>query len=300
MEQTDDTISLYFHTYFENMVSLKEIDHVPEEILYLNPEASMEASEFQLGLGIIVVENCMAISYNTFDILYPLCLSVVLGMKNIENPNKTEKSLLNMASRILLCLNGEVNSAFTVRKRLVEADGISNLTEELHFVSLLCIKFKKSSIAWAYRLFLLLRVLGNCEDKGLLGVFENEVAFIENHLTKHPRNYYAWSHRLLVLKEILLRFGKEKRRVLLMNEAARIKKFCEKNIHEYSAFHYLQYLTKRMDEEKLVDLNEEKAWILQLMMIYEECYDVVETGIEKKQEEKLFSLKKHLKFLEEF
>ena len=299
MESTDDTISLYFHTYFENMASIREIDHVPEEIIFLNPDLNSQDSDFFQSLGIIIVENSMAISFNIFDTLYPLCLSVVLGMKTIEKPTENEKITLNMASKIILCLNGEINTAFTVRKKLLDDGFLKNFGEELHFVNLVCLKFKKASVAWAYKLYVTQKIWSKMTEKDLLGFFEKEVSFIESYLVKHPRNYYAWSHRLILLKELMEKLSNEKKIVLLDKELKSIKKFCEKNIHEYSAFHYLQFVTKKLVEAKCIDVNDEKAWILQLIMIYGECYEE-NNGKNDRTVKELFSLKKHMKYLEQF
>ena len=139
----------------------------------------------------------------------------------------------------------------------------------------------------------------NCNEKDLLMLFTKETIFIENFLLKHPRNYYAWSHRLLILKSLIINLKKEKIIGLLENEMRDIKKYCEKNIHEYSAFHYLQFLIRKLKEENCLDINEEKAWVIQLIVIYEECYDTNEKKIDKNERtvSELFSLKKHLIFL---
>jgi len=302
MEKIDDTLSLYFHTYFENMLAIREIDHVPEEIIFLNPDLSHQDSDYFQSLGIIIMENSMAISFNIFDNLYPLCISVVLGMKSIEKLSENEKITLNMASKILLCLNGEINTAFTIRKRLVDENFLQDLSEEMHFVEIICLKFKKSSIAWAYKFYLVQKIIAKSTEKELFKLFDKEISFLESHLIKHPRNYYAWSHRLLVLKDLLMKLNKENQLVLLEKELKGIKKYCEKNIHEYSAFHYLQFLTKKLRDENCIDINEEKAWILQLILIYEECYETNQGKYDKNERtvSELFSLKKHMKYLEQF
>ena len=51
-------------------------------------------------------------------------------------------------------MNGENGTAFNRRKLLVELNYITDIKNELHFIGLVSLKFKKSSISWTYRLFL--------------------------------------------------------------------------------------------------------------------------------------------------
>lgn len=302
MEKINETLIMYYETYFKNMLLINEIDHVPEEILYLNSEIGPQNNELFQSLGIIIVENSMAISFNVFDLLYPICISPILELKSKETLTETEKKILNMASKVILCLNGEINTAFNVRKRLIDEGFLKDFNEEMHFVEIICLKFKKTSVAWSYKLMLFEKMTKNCVEKEIQIFFEKEVFFIEEHLLKHPRNYYAWSHRLLLLKLLSTTINKDERIFLLEKELGLIKKYCEKNIHQYSAFHYLQFIIKKLMEDKHLDINEEKAWIIQLIMIYEECYEGTEKKSDKNERSvsELFSLKKHKNFLKQF
>lgn len=64
-------------------------------------------------------------------------------------------------------MNGELNGAFTLRKRLVEIALISDLDEELFLVGLISLRFKKSSISWKYREY-----ISDC----ILNQFYNNIA----------------------------------------------------------------------------------------------------------------------------
>ena len=64
------------------------------------------------------------------------------------------QKIIEISTKILLSLNGENGTAFNRRRLLVELNYITNLKEELHFLGLVSLKFKKSSISWVYRLFL--------------------------------------------------------------------------------------------------------------------------------------------------
>lgn len=293
MEASNDTLTLYYETYFRNMSQLQEIDHVPEEIILLNCDFSPENDFFQ-SLGIIIMENCMAISFNVFPLLYPNCLSIIKNLKMKEKLTETERININMATRIILCLNGEISTAFTIRKRLIEEGILNEFHEEMRFVELICIKFKKSSVAWAYKQFLFKKMVEKDHDyKSICFFWQNEVSFIEKHLVKHPRNYYAWSHRLTLLKELFDNMKEGEVIDLLNSELSQVKKYCEKNVHEYSAYHYLQFLIRKLLDKKYIDINEEKAWSIQLITIYEECYE----ENNDKYSQNLFSLKKHMDFL---
>lgn len=68
-------------------------------------------------LGILKFENNLGISFRVFDILYPLCKDIITKLKILDpailEKSDENKNLLNMASKVILCLNGEIKTAFT-------------------------------------------------------------------------------------------------------------------------------------------------------------------------------------------
>jgi len=55
-----------------------------------------------------------------------------------------------MASKIILCINGENGTCMHIRHSLL-VNNMLDAEEELHFVGVVCMKFKKSSAIWSYR-----------------------------------------------------------------------------------------------------------------------------------------------------
>lgn len=292
MEPSTDILSLYFHSYFENMKKITEIDHVPDEFLYQN----FSESDFFDELGVIISENCLAIAFSVFPRLYPLCFSEISLLKSKETLTKSDQTRANIATKLILCLNGELNTAFSLRKRLLDTDFFENLAEETHFIELLCTKFKKSSISWAYKRYLFEKSCVCLKNEAIALNFERETEFLEKCLEKNPRNYYAWSHRLGLLKYLRNLQGNDESFVeILGKEREKLKKFCGKNIHDFSAFHYLQFVLKVQQTLGKLASFEEKAWVLELIAIYQQCY-AENSG--NSQENRLVSLRKHLDFLE--
>lgn len=198
----------------------------------------------------------------------------------------------------MLCLNGENNSAFNLRIFLLEKKEIKNLEEELGFSRLVCLKFKKSSIAWFYRFKVIQKLIENIAlttkpkaiEEYFFTLYEKEVDFILLHLLKHPRNYYAWSYRQKIFDNFWDLFRNSE--AFLLKEIERVKNYCQKNVHEYSAFHFLQILFKKLG--KRLNTQEEIVWTINLILLYEGYYEKDSEYI------KLVSLRKHMIFLENF
>lgn len=198
----------------------------------------------------------------------------------------------------MLCLNGENNSAFNVRIFLLEKKEIKNLEEELGFSRLVCLRFKKSSIAWFYRFKLTQKMIENITvttklkaiEEALFNLYEKEIDFILLHLLKHPRNYYAWSYRQKIFNDFWDLFKNSDN--FLLKEIERVRTYCQKNVHEYSAFHFLQVLFKKLG--KRLNVQEEISWTINLILLYEDYYEKDSEYI------KLVSLRKHMIFLENF
>jgi len=280
--------------YFVDMTEIQEIDHMDDEMFIMYAE-QMNLNNFQ---GILVMENVMGIAFSTFYNRYPSCKAIIENTADLDDDQFREKfSDINIATRIILCLNGEINSAFNRRLRMLKLDLIPNLEEELHFIELVSMKFKKSSIAWHYRKAVLTHFLSLYigEKAEILKILDSENIFLEKFLKKYPRNYYGWSYKKFLYEEILL---KNKLFDRLYLEFFKQKDICEKNIHDYSSFHLLEFLISELREK--IDLKEELSWIKDLILKYEQMY-TLERQDPSNLEVKLYEMetaKKYLKFLE--
>ena len=74
--------------------------------------------------GIIINDNCLGICYSIFDKIYPACLKLIFSLrinhKDNKNWSQEETQLMNISTKLILFLNGEINTAFTQRKILFE------------------------------------------------------------------------------------------------------------------------------------------------------------------------------------
>jgi hypothetical protein len=278
-----DTLGLYYFRFFSNFTNIKEIDHIVPELFenlkMLIPPYVEGSDLYTMGdeeeLGVFLIDQSLGICYTIFDILYPMCRDIIFELKAKPVLEKNELQSLLQATRILIIMNGEVNTVFTQRKRLLDAGIIEDLNEELSFLRTVCLKFKKSSICWEYRRKVITRYLeSNCKNEGtLLSFFSTEREFLQNYVKTHPRNYYCWSHRLSIFKLLLEYLKTEAKTELLKKEISEVRNFCEKNTREYSAFHYLQILIGETDPKELhsvIDL--ELSWIESLIITYADLY----------------------------
>jgi len=292
-------ISEYSH-FFSHMQDIKEIDHIEGQFFGFLVQ-DIKNYDFS---GIAVIENRMAISFGVFDVLYPICRKVIFGSQNLTNEEfEARLEEINLASRIILCLNGEMNSAINRRLRMLELNLIKNIEEELHFVKLLTLKFKKSSALWYYRQKLIKKYF---DEKGVSKEeVEKRITFedgiIEEFLVKYPRNYYGWGYKKFLIDEYII---KSDYNDLLWKEYLKIKEYCEKNVHNFSAFHLLGTLTYKIakKENKENMIKEQITWANNLIKKYEDLYLLESLEIKDKgiKYHELESVKRFLVIMKKF
>jgi hypothetical protein len=133
-------------------------------------------------------------------------------------------------------------------------------------------------------------------DKKLLESFlEKEGVFLDRFLVKHARNYYAWTYKKFLVDEVIMAFKLEE---WLVKTQIDLKDFCNRNVHDYSAFHLLQHVYKCLGEK--IKIEGEFAWIVDLIEKYDLMYQSEKadpTNIKVRYYE-LEAARKHLKFVE--
>lgn len=132
--------------------------------------------------------------------------------------------LVDIASRILLCYNGELNMNFNIRIDLLLLGQAKDYEKELCLVTLANRRYKKSSVAWHYRkvTFMLglsqsaaslLRTiqakpaqsLVETEDfESLRQFWERESSRLESLISKHGRSYKIWEYLLHAISQLQL------------------------------------------------------------------------------------------------
>ena len=270
---------LSYAKYFDDLSKVKEIDHVTDTT-YADIAASDEKA---LEDGIIIVERSMGVSFSTFSKLYPLCKKATTKRLPLTQFDENDLHYLDLSTKILLCLNGEVGSAFTIRKGLLDCDYFKDLKSELHFVELICLRYKKSSVSWAYRREVILKCLSkpsllskyNVESdpkQFVRKLFAKESKFLAKMLNKYPRNYYAWTYKIFLFDELLTKYDLKED---IGSEVRNAHDYCERHVHDYSSFHYLQHILLSLkNKEKLTD---NIKWIESVKSKFDVLY-----GLEKK------------------
>ncbi len=297
-KNTSQKIFEYSH-YFENLQWIQEIDHIVDEFFGFLVE---NVPDYDFS-GIAVIENRMAISYGSFDTLYPPSKKIVLKSQNYSDEEFIEKiAEINLASRIVLCLNGEMYSAVNRRIRMLQLDLIKDIEEELHFVELVCFKFKKAGIMWTYRQKLADKYFQRKGvSKQVVEAFINkEDPILEEFFKKYPRNYYGWGYKKYLIDEFVV---KQEYIDVLYTEYFRLREYCEKHIHDYCAFHLLGTIASKLDkrgDQKNKVKEEELLWAQNLLQKYQDLYlleslEIHDKGIKYSE---LGAIKKFLKDLQ--
>lgn len=241
MEQAHPELELLYEKYIRH-VTYEEVEHIPTEF-----------KEFEGSMT--VQEGCLLIGYDAFDRHYKECI----GILKQEQSSKKQKS---MAADVLLCMNGQNEKAWNFKRSLDWKE--LDLGRELRFNAAICMKFKKSSACYDYRLELV-KSEGQLANPEQRMVSEHE--FIVRVLKRFHRNVYCGIYRLKLYK-YLLGICKDKQN-FEQSELLFFKRLCESNIHDYSAFWYRFNLVK----ESIHGLKEsELQWVDQLIYTYETMY----------------------------
>ena len=286
----------YSH-YFLDMQYLEEIDHIHDEFFGFLVE-SLPDYDFS---GIAVIENRMAISFGVGSTLHPICRKMIIQAQTLIDEDFIAKfEEINLSSRIMLCLNGEINSAVNRRIRMLELNLLKDLEEELYFIQLVLFKFKKSSIVWYYRQRVISKYF---EEKGktkdaIVRRLQIEDKMLDLFFRKYPRNYYAWGYKKYILDEFVV---KPEYVDVLQDEYMGVKEYCEKHIHDYCAFHLLNCLIRKLSlQTKGNSLKEDNiVWGNNLLKKYQELYLLEQLDLDHKgiKYHELESLKIFLKTL---
>jgi len=206
--------------------------------------------------------------------------------------------IVELASKILLCFNGELNMAFNVRIDLILLNVIKDFKGELEVLRLSLKKFRKSYIGWFYRRlifsvnFALKSHLledryfkgDNFESKDFLGIqnlWENEYEVVVEASLQKNRSYKLWEHLSLIqikMKQYLVSLlendkAKEQNKTeveiflieVFSGYYEKAKTLCSKDIHNNCIFEYLTNLLRIMFSLKIDDFMGEKEFYKQFM-----------------------------------
>lgn len=205
-----DTLIQYYNQYFQDISQIDYLEFLP------------------VGTDIRIEERTMGIPFQIVQLLYPICQA------HLRDPRYED-----IASWVLLFLNGEHYSAWNVRFRLNRREKDQKLTW------LIGIKFPGSSIAYNYRLKMRTSP-------------ELEREFFKAALERKNRNYYLWGYRLKYISQ----FDDPQ---VYQEEIEFMKPLAQRDVHNYSMFHHLLVCARRCGADLL-------PWARELLETYQRLY----------------------------
>lgn len=199
--------------------------------------------------------------------------------------------IVELASKILLCFNGEFNMAYNARLDLFMLGFLKDFHNELKIVNLSLKKFRKCYVGWYYRRILYSICFVYQKDKFLRSakskdyhveskdfgrmklLWEEEYdRLMEANLTK-KRSYKLWEYLSLFqfkmkneITEILMDGEKEGLRTeteiflieIFLNFYEKAKKICKEDIHNNCAFEYLNTILRFLFDMRINEFMDDE------------------------------------------
>ena len=255
--ELDPDALLDFADVMENLHSFKEIDLIPKQFIdFLKADEKKVTTMVEYSTGLVcLMEGSLLIYYESIFKYHDNCVAILdffrknLGsqipqswrneltkytgnksfiMGKIAEAKKqdpylqdfqTQKYLysLDLASRILMCYNGEFNQCFSSRIDLILLGQVQDFEKELSILKLIHMRFKKSSIAWHYRKIV------------FMVAFSRQLERLNERISSVPEKKAVSSEDFIPLKQFWL---KEKDRLDdIINKFGRSYKVWEYYIH---------------------------------------------------------------------
>lgn len=269
----DPVALLDFADVMENLHSFKEIDIVPKQFVDFIKEDEKKVKtlvEYATGL-VAVMEGSLLVYFESIYKYHDNCVGILDYFRKtlaVQIPqswrneltrysgNKshvleqvravrskdeflrdigTQKYLyiVDLASRILLCYNGEFNQSYSTRLDLLLLGQVADFERELTVLKLVHMRFKKSSIAWHYRKVLFMLAFSQQLDRlrdGLASAGKKQMADedlkplkqfwlrekdrLDEVINKFGRSYKIWEYYIHIanyavteLESFPLKFG---------------------------------------------------------------------------------------------
>ncbi|RUP50251.1 hypothetical protein BC936DRAFT_139857 [Jimgerdemannia flammicorona] len=197
----------------------------------------------------------------------------------LEEAGETVVMALEEATRVIIVLNPECNTATNTRKKLVLANYLPAPTE-LRLLTLLLTSPRntKSSTAWHHRRWLL-----QLSPHGPTTPLANEIALCHRTANLYPKNYYAWNHRhwvVSVLTEHARRSetvdspcdgGAAAARALLQSEYGAMREWVRGNVGDHSGVQHLErclVAVVGVDGEEKEKVREHVEWVREFVAAY--------------------------------
>lgn len=192
--------------------------------------------ESSLGLESWCVKHIYKYAYHElFNIRKMLC--------NKKLPRHKMENLNHLLVGVLL-INPDVYTFWNMKRELIEQD-VLNVFTELAFTKLVLSYKSKSNETFAYRRWLLSRILSKLDfdnARMLENILITELEITEIAAEKAQNNYHAWNHRMWSFD--IIRNKCDLIQEFINNELQFSTTWMFSHVSEYSSYHYRSFLYK--------------------------------------------------------
>ncbi|CAG2121828.1 unnamed protein product, partial [Medioppia subpectinata] len=148
--------------------------------------------------------------------------------------NRIGDDSINEWTRALLLINGDLSTAWSARKELIEK-GYLKVSSELKFSEVILTRKPKSGDNFSHREWLLKYLMKSETISDEL--ITNELRVTLEAASRYNRNYHSWSHRIWIIKT-LFNNSYEK----LNCDLVITKCWLETHVSDYSCYQFRQFL----------------------------------------------------------
>ncbi|CAH1113666.1 unnamed protein product [Psylliodes chrysocephalus] len=187
--------------------------------------------------------------------VYQYACSVLFEHKLQLSRRKVPYSEMEKLNQFLIgaiLINPDVGTFWNMKRELVERD-VLKVEDELNFSKIVLSHKSKSNEAFAYRRWLLSRVLDKMATNNLevpLNILQTEFSVADMASLKSPNNYHSWNHRIWCMENIGSHYNNVSH--IVFSELSYSQEWINNHISEHAGYHYRQYLIKLVKEHKKI------------------------------------------------
>ncbi|RZC42297.1 protein prenyltransferase alpha subunit repeat-containing protein 1-B [Asbolus verrucosus] len=228
-------------TIFNTDPELKEFSIIPADVNTKN-KSPVLYEEHNIGLESWCIKHIYRYAYlELFEVRKLLAKKKLSFCK--------ERSLNHLLTGVLL-INPDVSTFWNMKRELVENEVLS-VTNELLFTKMVLTYKSKSNEAFAYRRWLLRRILAKIQENDMQtpqNLLENELSVCEMAANKNSNNYHAWTHRIWCIDTIGSRVSNFSN--VIFNELEFSHRWLSEHVSEHTSYHFRQYLFNTVKKSK--------------------------------------------------
>lgn len=200
---------------------------------------------------VLYEESCLGLESwcvkHVYKYAHTELIEVRTPLTNKKLPLYKMKDLNHLLIGVLL-INPDVYTFWNMKRELIERS-VLNINKELSFTRLVLSHKSKSNEAFAYRRWLLTKLLNQTsavDARFMDNVINKELEVTNIAAEKAQNNYHAWNHRIWIFNIIKsnLQFTQNH----IANELQFSLKWILSHVSEHSGFHYRQFLINCVKE----------------------------------------------------